>query len=293
MKKFLLASILLTAAAHADVGQEQYTINCSACHVLDQMVVGPSLVEVRNIYQNDLDGFLKWCKAPGHKRQGGAQMPSMAHVGDDNLKLIHAHIMKISKDKQEVKGSNQDRFAQYYKNRKAPYVQRLFLPNTGPASIAVFLTEEIAVCWDSTLCRMRYVWNSKDFDGFPHWNGNGATMPNLGGKELYKEENAIEIKGLAKDAPIAFKGYTLKNGHPTFRYNIGDIEILETYTASSDKTSFQRSFQIEGAKDGISLTLGKQIGMKITSDKGNIQDHLLTIDGAPSLQFTLTFSLAQ
>jgi cytochrome c551/c552 len=55
---FTLAAAL-TAASAAPDGKLLFTTNCSACHMLDQMVVGPSLAEIRGIYNGKPDEFVK------------------------------------------------------------------------------------------------------------------------------------------------------------------------------------------------------------------------------------------
>ena len=40
---------------------------------------------------------------------------------------------------------------------RRPFVQRIFMPNSGPASIAVALPGDLNYCWDASQCRLRYV----------------------------------------------------------------------------------------------------------------------------------------
>ena len=93
---FVFLSLASLAMAEKPDGAQLFTMNCSACHLPDQMVVGPSLAEIRTLYLGKLDDFVKWCVAPQKKRPNAVDMPSMVHVGDEGLRLIHEHIMKVS-----------------------------------------------------------------------------------------------------------------------------------------------------------------------------------------------------
>ena len=124
-------------------------------------------MEISKLYPNKekLPEFLKWCETPQQKRQGVIQMPSMAHVGQDNLKLIHAHILVASKGLKEVKVKGQDPFVASPSMRRRPLIQRIFMPEAGPAAIAVAVNDELHFCWDAGECRLRYIWKGDFIDG--------------------------------------------------------------------------------------------------------------------------------
>ena len=60
-----------------------------------------------------------------------------------------------------------------------PFVQRIFMPESGPASIAVALPGTQNYCWDAGECRLRYVWRGDFVDASAHWRGNGKDLPVL------------------------------------------------------------------------------------------------------------------
>ncbi|MDH4158333.1 MAG: cytochrome c [candidate division Zixibacteria bacterium] len=68
--------------------------NCAACHAVNRVLAAPSLVEVSSIYRDNPEGIVNWAKAPGKKRPEFAPMPSFAHLGDDQLRLVAEYILK-------------------------------------------------------------------------------------------------------------------------------------------------------------------------------------------------------
>ena len=68
--------------------------NCAACHAVNRVLAAPSLVEVSTLYQDNPEGIVSWAKAPGKKRAEFAPMPSFAHLGEDQLRLVAEYILK-------------------------------------------------------------------------------------------------------------------------------------------------------------------------------------------------------
>ncbi|UCG34416.1 MAG: cytochrome c [Phycisphaerales bacterium] len=57
-------------------GERVFKSVCTACHMEDKVLVGPSLREIRQLYAGDPAGIVKWTLAPGKKRQRFQQMPA-------------------------------------------------------------------------------------------------------------------------------------------------------------------------------------------------------------------------
>ncbi len=281
----LLAGFLPANAQTPPDGPTLFTQNCAACHLLDQALVGPSLVEIRKLYQSKPDTFIKWCIAPSKKRLGAIEMPSMVHVGEPGLRAIHAHIMAISKGVIAQKPIVSDPFIASPTHTVRPLVQRIFMPNAGPAAIAVALDDTTSFCWDAGECRLRYVWTGGFIDGYPYWKNNGSSQAKITGTVRYTEPLAL-IPGQPK-----FHGYQIQNGLPTFRYALGTQEITETFTATADKSTITRTFSISPppiAPLVLKLPMSK---FKITCDTGTLTQNQLTLTPEQAARFTLTHRL--
>lgn len=73
-------------------GERNFKKICAVCHAKDYTLVGPSLQEIYQIYENNPQGIVDWSKVPGVKR-GGAVMPAFNHLKDDVLQSISEYIL--------------------------------------------------------------------------------------------------------------------------------------------------------------------------------------------------------
>ncbi|MBK1835317.1 c-type cytochrome [Roseibacillus ishigakijimensis] len=235
---FSLGFTITSPAADLALGKAQFEVNCMACHQLDHMLVGPSMIEIATLYGEDQAGFLKWCLEPGRKRPNAVEMPAMTHVGEENLKAIHAYILKATEGKEEKKVERKN-FDNYPSLEQRPIVQRFFMPESSPASIAVALpggNGDINFCFDTDQCRLRYVWRNENFmTRWPYWQGNGNAITKLQGPVIYREDRSpfSPAKGTAEGTatPPRFLGYTLdEDGIPIFRYQWQGVTFTERIT---------------------------------------------------------------
>lgn len=273
--------LLAPVAAAADPPAQVFQIHCSACHIVDQMIVGPSLVEIAGIYKDDPDGFVKWCIAPQHKRQGAIEMPSMAHLGEPVLRELHGYVLSAAAGKTEQKKADGDPFAIPAAQVRRPQVQRVFLPEASPAAIAVALPGDLSFCFDASECRLRYVWKGGFIDGWSYWKGNGSSLAKLDGEIIYREPRFPLTWSLAGyELPPKFLGYRVaKDGLPTFRYQRGGVTWEETIKPLSDGTGIERHFELDAGK-----------AMTVAAEKASVTSSTGSPDlPATTKSFTLTF----
>ncbi|WP_395751197.1 hypothetical protein [Prosthecobacter sp.] len=142
---------------------------------------------------------------------------------------------------------------------RRPFVQRIFMPNSGPAAIAIALPGDLNACWDAGQCRIRYVWKGEFIDATKNWAGNGRDLPKLGDKPFWTaepDEMAIRFGGATAAAPQAkFLGYTLDQGFPTFRYSLDGIEVKEKI-AVNKAGEVTREFKIPKATSDVFISVG-------------------------------------
>jgi cytochrome c551/c552 len=245
---FLLLTLASTAAAEPPA--QVFQNNCAACHVVDRMSVGPSLVEIAGIYRDDVAGFVKWSIAPERKREGVIEMPSMAHLGEPVLKELHAYILSAAAGKTELKKTDGDPFGMPAAQVRRPQVQRMFLPDASPAAIAVALPGELSFCFDAAECRLRYVWKGGFIDGWPYWKGNGSSLAKLNGEVVYREVAfPLTWRVAGDEPPPQFLGYRVsKDGLPSFRYRRGGRTWTETIQPLSDGSGIERHFELDAGK---------------------------------------------
>lgn len=255
--------------------------------MLDEMLVGPSLAEIRGIYNGKPDDFLKWCVKPGKKRPNVIEMPSMVHVGEDGLREIYAHIMKVADGVKVKEAKKGDPYVTSPVQTKRPQIQRIFMPNAGPASIAVALDQTMSLCWDAGECRLRYSWNGGFIDGYPYWQGNGSSIAKVLGTIHYVEaKSPFAITGEPK-----FSGYGIKNGLPVFKYQLGDSLITESFSAIANGGGFNRSFTMTPTPSvPVVLNFPEDQKVAYTSDKGKWTGSKLELTSTEASSFTINIS---
>lgn len=253
MNKFLISKLAITGAlmlqAQTQAQAEEvtpskapkplkppaaFTTNCVMCHAPDQDLVGPSLIEIANIYpEKQVKEFVAWCIEPGRKRPDMPVMPGQGHIPKEQLREIHAYILTSSAGKEQQVKPKSDLFKKSPSAIARPRITRTFLPNTGPASMVIALPTSAKhnFIWDTDTCELRYI-SIGEIDNFPYLKGNGNTEANPG-KELltttplFTSEEKRQFKGYAYDP----------DGFPTLTFSIGDTSYTEKYTVSDNTIS--------------------------------------------------------
>lgn len=275
---FLLLTLALGAAtASAQDGKLLYEQNCAACHLPDQMVVGPSLIEIAKLYGQKPKDFVAWAVKPQKKRTGVIEMPSMAHLGEANLLAIREHMIQAAQGLKEKPALTKDPLA---RPARRPEVQRMFLPNVGPAAIAVALPGDLNFCFDAGDCRLRTVWRGDFLDCWAYYKSNGKATAALLGKVLRQLPADESLQKRVK-----FRGYTVDAaGLPTFEYERDGAQFRERITAEGK--GLVRRFEVS-ATQPIVLPLEPDT----TSSAGTVGKDTLTLTPAEAKSFTLTLRL--
>ena len=285
MKHLTVFAALLSgsAALAANTPAELFQMNCAACHAVDHVLVGPSLVEISGLYRDQPEGFVKWCIQPQHKREGVVEMPSMAHLGEPALRQLHQYVIASAAGKTELKKGDGDPFSVPRAMVRRPQVQRIFLPDASPAAIAVALPGDLSFCFDASECRLRYVWKGGFIDGTLYWKANGSSLAKPDGEVVYRErEFPVTAAGEAKHPELKFLGYRVgKDGIPTFRYSRDGVGWQETIRPLPDGSGIERRFETTADK---SLEVRPATGASVTSGGGK-----LAIDAAQAQSFILTY----
>ncbi len=285
---FITASSALMASP-----EKNFKTNCMVCHQLENKVepiVGPSLVEISHIYKDNLKGYLKWCIEPGKKRKDVIQMPSMAHVGEKDLEAIYHWIMATTKGKKYTppKETNFDPYMLTGDATKRPRIQRIFLPDTSPASIAVTIDGNHSLCWDTVSCRLRYIWIGGFIDGFPYWKSNGSSVAKLTGKVYYRSLPKLNSGFVSQnDEEPKFNGYNIIDSLPVFSYSIGSIEVTEAIQNKAGAITLH--IKVTNAKSELKYQLGDLSETNLIHSNGRLENGVLILTAKEAASFKLTF----
>ena len=160
------------------------------------------------------------CSMPGH----GVMMYGAIYAGEKMPPLNKDPNLPPNIGQHSIPGGGQ-----------RPFVQRIFMPDSGPASIAVALPGGENYCWDAGECRLRYAWSGDFLDAGAHWKGSGKEMPVIPGSPWWTaKEGSNLLHAGGSSAPVKFLGYTMKDGLPEFHYRRGDAEVFERVTPDKD-----------------------------------------------------------
>jgi hypothetical protein len=166
-----------------------------------------------------------------------------------------------------------------------PHVMRAFLPEAGPAAIAVALPGDLNYCWDAGNCRLRYAWSGAFVDPRAMLNSNGSRFTRILGPEFWSSgggENTFGIKTENGKARPDFKGYRLVKGIPEFHYTIEGLEVRERLTAQDGQLRW--NFHIQGASGPVKVYAPG----KVESTTGTREGDFWVVDPKAAEKFTLT-----
>jgi len=170
-----------------------------------------------------------------------------------------------------------------------PYWYRTFLRDSGPASFAVALPGGQNYCWDAGACRLRYVWRGAFLDPQPHWRGNGDAFAEVKGT-IYYRPGAFPLRfGDAKKIPadVRFRGFSVVDKFPEFRYDVGGIEVRELIKPAHHG-GIDVFYKISGAKSSMYFVVEPGSGVEPASTAGKFNAGVLKIP-AKTREFLVTF----
>jgi glucose/arabinose dehydrogenase len=144
---------------------------------------------------------------------------------------------------------------------RRPFVQRIFMPDSGPASIAVALPGVHNYCFDAGSCRVRYVWSGPFLDGSAHWRGNGKDLGELGDAPWWTSKAfplllpELQQGASGEKAVPQFLGYRLEAGIPEFHYKLGTQDVFQSVRAS--EKGLEMRFRLPGRQSSLGFLIEK------------------------------------
>ncbi len=177
---------------------------------------------------------------------------------------------------------------------KRPFVQRIFMPEAGPAAIAVALRGGQNFCWDAGECRLRYAWQGAFIDGNDHWLSNGLKRAVVPAKPWWRStrgEFPWRLGSAAEAAPvIKFLGYATDAEGPEFHYSINGVEIFEKIAPRSDAPGLSLRVRVLAASGVIFYRALSEAGATWRSTAGRWEGDTLVLNPTEAADFTLTLT---
>ena len=171
-----------------------------------------------------------------------------------------------------------------------PFIQRMFMPECGPAAIAVALPSDQNYCWDAGQCRLRYLWRGAFIDATDHWRGKGADLARLPEEPWWRApQDDFPLRFGSADAErpqVKFLGYQVADGLPEFHYRVNDAEVFEKVTAKGGEILAQ--FRIPSAKEDVFVRVAASGNLVWHSSTGEWSHGVLRLPHTQASQFVLT-----
>jgi azurin len=172
-----------------------------------------------------------------------------------------------------------------------PTMYRIFMPNAGPAAIAVNLPGNISYCWDAGTSSLVYAWSGGFLDNAQHWSGNGRPLAKILGEIFYNDGKSSGFRiGKESNQPKAkFKGYKLLNKYPQFMYKLDGAEVTEVISSAQwEGRGLIRTFTFNSLKKDLYFVTNVNDGMIYTSSAGIWNNGVLKLNAKQAKQFSIT-----
>ena len=169
-------------------------------------------------------------------------------------------------------------------------VQRMFMPDAGPASIAVQLPNGYSYCWDAGACRFRYAWRG----GEPLAPVERGTAKLADADIFHRGESGFPLRvGPDPSSPprsIAFKGYVLDaTGVPEFEYTVDGVAVRERLDIANGTVT--RRFRTDARQVWFAPGAGATARVSASTPAERVGDfHKFTGSGAQ--EFTIVYTPA-
>ncbi|MFD1140033.1 plastocyanin/azurin family copper-binding protein [Larkinella insperata] len=235
------------------------------------------------------------CTFPGH----GFVMYGAMYVTDGALPPLKADkSIPETRRTAEPSAQAQANHAQHGPQRfhpyetEPPFLYRIFMPDAGPAAIAVSLPHGLSYCWDAGTCRLRYAWAGGFLDQATLWPGKGDTEAKLIGTVFFRNKTAYPIQ-MANSQPnpaVDYKGYQLLNRYPEFHYTVDGVDVYEQIQAKEDGSGLIRTFKMPKAEKPIWFVTEPNDGVTYQSSGGQWEGGRLKLSPAEARQFTITMT---
>lgn len=172
-----------------------------------------------------------------------------------------------------------------------PYVCRIFVRDTGPASMAVALPGNQNYCWDAGACRLRYAWFGAFLDPMPHWTGNGDGLAEVLGRIYYRAPAGMQLRlGAGDQEPqVKFLGYRLVQRFPEFHYTVNGVEVRELIKPQHHG-GLELTFTLTNPTEPVLYKIDPKGGAVFAASVGEFKEGVLALTAAQAKSFTITLT---
>jgi azurin len=172
-----------------------------------------------------------------------------------------------------------------------PYFYRIFMPDAGPAAIAVSLPNQLSYCWDAGSCRLRYAWQGEFLDPQNYFDKKAEKHAKVLGTVFYRDKTTYPLRFSADKNPVVdFKGYKLIDRYPEFHYTIDGRDVYELIKPKEDGSGLIRSFKVPEATRPLYFVFDNSDGAAYTTSKGKITGNQIKLTADDAHEFVIVMT---
>lgn len=169
-----------------------------------------------------------------------------------------------------------------------PYLYRIFMPDAGPAAIAVSLPNQLSYCWDAGSCWLRYAWQGGFLDPKNYFDKKAEQYAKVVGTIFYRDKTTFPLRFSADKNPVVdFKGYKLVDRYPEFHYTIDGYDVYELIKSKEDGSGLVRSFKVPEATQPLYFVFDNSDGAEYASSKGSINGNQISLTAGDAHAFVI------
>ena len=169
-----------------------------------------------------------------------------------------------------------------------PYMYRIFMPDAGPAAIAVSLPNQLSYCWDAGSCRLRYAWQGEFLDPKNYFDKKAEKYAKIMGTVFYRDKTTFPLKFSPEKNPVVdFKGYKLIDRYPEFHYTIDGRDVYELIKPKEDGSGLIRSFKVPEATRSLFFVFNDSDGVEYTTSKGTVNGNQINLTADDAHEFVI------
>lgn len=172
-----------------------------------------------------------------------------------------------------------------------PYLYRIFMPDAGPAAIAVSLPNQLSYCWDAGSCRLRYAWQGEFLDPRDYFTKKAEKVAKILGTIFYRDKTTYPLRFSEDENPVVdFKGYRLIDRYPEFHYTIDGKDVYELIKPKEDGSGLIRSFKVPEATHPLYFVFDPNDGAEYTTSKGIINGNQINLTVRDAREFVIVMT---
>ena len=225
------------------------------------------------------------CTYPGH----GSVMYGAMYVTQNKMPPL-ANDQHIPEQRRNPEGKIADKSSGHPYPMIYPSMYRAFMPESGPASIAVGMLGDVSYCGDAGECRLRYLWKGGFLDMERTWSGKGKERADLVGVVFYREEVGFPIRiGNTDHIPEAeFIGYEMKVRYPTFIYELDGATVKERIIPTFDAPGIIRTFKVTNLKEPLWFVPPAPENVSVEISEGTWEGDKVRLTPEEAAEFVVT-----